>query len=94
PWQNGCRLRITYKDRSYPQGTNEFKITVNGKTLYCGEPYGGEKDDEYDSLYLADGYTSRAYEIPQSYFENGVADIEITEPLKGFMISEFKIEEL
>lgn len=94
PWQNGCRLRITYKDRGYPECANEFKITVNGKTLYCGEPYGGVKDDEYDALYLADGYTARAYEIPQSYFVNGAADIEITEPLKGFMINEFRIEEL
>ena len=47
-------------------------------------------DEEYEKKYLAGGYQSIVYDIPKEYLQNGCADLEITEPLDGFMISEFR----
>ena len=90
---NGCKMRITYKNKSFDESADQFKITVNDKVLYCGAPYGGEVDEAYTKLYLTDKYTAVSYDIPSEFFENGFAKVKITEPTTGFMVSEISIKE-
>lgn len=89
----GCRVRITYKNRSFDESIDKFRIEINGKEFYCGKPYGGEINEEYSKTYLTDNYTAITYTVPADCFENGYAEVKITEPVAGFMISEFYIEE-
>ncbi len=82
------KLRITYKSNINDK-VEHHKITVNGNVIHDGKQYGGDIDEEFTNLHLADGYVSVVYDIPQEYLINGCADLEITEPIDGFMISEF-----
>ncbi len=82
------KLRITYKNRKNDE-IEHHKITINGNVLHDGKQFGGEVDEEFTALHLADGYVSVAYDVPEKYLINGCATLEITEPLDGFMISEF-----
>ncbi len=90
---NGCTVRITYKNRKFDEGIDKFRIEINGKEFYCGKPYGGEVDEDYGKMYLTDNYTAINYTIPADFFINGYAEVKITEPVAGFMISEIYIEE-
>ena len=47
------------------------------------------RDEEFEKLYLADDYVSIVYYIPEKFIVNGSVTLEITEPIDGFMISEF-----
>ncbi|MBQ8784250.1 MAG: hypothetical protein IJZ57_10830 [Clostridia bacterium] len=90
---DGCKMRITYKNRSFDDSINQFKIKINGKEFYCGKPYDGEVDEEYSRLHLTDNYTAISYTVPKEFFKNGYAEVIITEPVAGFMISEISIKE-
>lgn len=90
---NGCKMRITYKNKSFEESVNMFTIKINGKDFYCGKPYGGKIDEEYSAVYLTENYTAIVYDIPDEFIENGYAKVEITEPETGFMISEISIKE-
>lgn len=83
-------LRITYKSRRNDE-INHHKLTLNGHTIHDGAQFGGRRDEEYEKKYLAEGYQSIVYDVPASFFINGCGDFEITEPLDGFMISEFRL---
>lgn len=82
------KLRITYKNNPNDEIIHH-KVTVNGNIIHDGKQYGGVRDEEFEKLYLADGYSSIIYDVPESFIENGSATLEITEPIDGFMISEF-----
>ena len=82
------KLRITYKTNLNDEITHH-KVTVNGNVIHNGEQYGGTRDEEFEKLYLADDYVSIVYDIPEKFIVNGSAALEITEPIDGFMISEF-----
>ncbi len=82
-------LRITYKYQPNDEITHH-KVTVNGNVIHDGKQYGGARDEEYEKLYLADGYHCVVYDVPAEYLINGCATLEITEPIDGFMISEFR----
>lgn len=82
------KLRITYKTNLNDE-IEHHKVTINGNVIHDGKQYGGVRDEEFEKLYLADDFTSIVYDIPAEYLENGCAVLEITEPIDGFMISEF-----
>lgn len=82
-------LRVTYKSRPNEK-INHHKITVNSNVIYDGPQFGGRRDGEYEKKFLADGYQSIVYDVPKDFLQNGCAELEITEPLDGFMISEFR----
>lgn len=82
-------LRVTYKSRPNDKIIHH-KVTVNGNVVHDGAQFGGRRDEEYEKKFLAGGYQSIVYDIPKEYLQNGCADLEITEPLDGFMISEFR----
>lgn len=90
---SGCKMRITYKNRNFDENINQFRIQINGRDFYCGKPYGGEVDEEYTKLHLTENYTAISYTIPSELFKNGYAQVKITEPVAGFMISEISIKE-
>ncbi len=90
---NGCKIRITYKNRKFDESINNFRIEINGKEFYRGTPYGGKADEEYTNDYLTENYTAITYTVPEQFLENGYAEVKITEPVAGFMISEIYIKE-
>lgn len=82
------KLRITYKERKNDD-IEHHKVTINGNVIHDGKQFGGVRDEEFEKLYLVDGYASVVYDVPKEYLVNGCATLEITEPIDGFMISEF-----
>lgn len=84
-------LRVTYGERNDVAGTN-LKVSINGNILYEGEDFGGRRDEDYEKKFLADGFLSIVYDVPAQLFENGCALLEITEPLYGVIIYEFRFE--
>lgn len=82
------KLRITYKINPNDEIIHH-KVVVNGNVIHDGGQYGGFRDEEFEKLYLADGYWSVVYDIPEKFIINGSATLEITEPIDGFMISEY-----
>lgn len=82
-------LRITYKNRPNDK-IKHHKITVNGHIIYDGKQFGGRRDEEFERKFLAVGYSCIVYDIDKSVIENGCVTLEITEPLDGFLISEFR----
>ncbi|MBP9988628.1 MAG: hypothetical protein KBT46_03940 [Ruminococcus sp.] len=82
------KLRITYKSRPNDK-IKHHKITINSKVLYDGVQFGGTRDEAFEKKFLAKGYESVVYDVDKSFFVNGCAELEITEPLDGFQISEF-----
>jgi len=83
-------LRITYSSKKQ-QAVIHHRITANGTLIYDGPQYGGERDLQFDAELLAPGFESAAYVLPASVFVNGCVELEITEPVAGFMMSEFWI---
>lgn len=66
-------------------------VLANGKKIYEGKNYGGERDAEFDKMYLAPGYFSASYVLPKEVFENGCLELEIGETIDGVEIAEFRI---
>ena len=82
------KLRITYKDNKNDK-INHHKVSINGNVIHDGARFGGTRDEAFTEKYLAPKYISVVYDIPAQYLENGCAELEITEPIDGFEISEF-----
>ena len=83
-------LRVSYSSRKTDSVT-AHRVSLDGRTLYCGKQYGGEKDPQFDRDYLAPGTETATYRIPADYFTNGCAELVIEEPTVGVMLSEFWI---
>lgn len=84
------KLILNIKPR-YRDFVDNFRIKINGHTLYAGRQYGGERDTEWDERYSAPGFETHSYIIPHDYIVNGCVDIEIREEKIGIMLSEFRI---
>ena len=84
------RLKITFTSRK-DETTTAHKILVNGVAVYEGAQYGGEKDAEFDTAMLCDGFETATYLIPKELIHNGCIDLEFSEPQSGIMFSEFRI---
>ncbi len=84
-------LRITYKNRNH-DGIEHHKVSVNGNIIFDGAGFGGSRDEAFEKLFLADGYQSIVYDIPEKIIENGCIELEITEPTVGFVVSEYWFE--
>lgn len=84
------RLRITYLSKKIPQ-LSGHKITANGHVVYEGTQFGGEKDEAFDSAFVAPGFETATYVLPKEYIENGCVDLEFSEPVMGVMFCEFWI---
>lgn len=82
------KLRISYLDRPNDK-IEHHRITINGNVIWNGKQYGGVRDVEFEKKYLAPNHLSIVYDVPEKYLVNGCAVLEITEPLDGFMLSEF-----
>ncbi|MBR5427118.1 MAG: hypothetical protein IK118_02115 [Clostridia bacterium] len=78
-------LRIVYASRK--NGSAHHRITVNGTLVYEGAQF-GRRDEEYDALFLPEGLESAVYEFPGSLFDNGCAEIALSEPTMGVMFTE------
>lgn len=83
-------LRVSYSSRKTDSVT-AHRVSLDGRTLYCGKQYGGEKNPQFDRDYLAPGTETATYRIPADYFTNGCAELVIEEPTVGVMLSEFWI---
>ena len=82
------KLRVSYSSSRTPSVT-EHKVSLDGKTIYCGPQYGGERDEAFDKAYLAPDTETATYLLPAEYFQNGCAELIIEEPTVGMMLSEF-----
>lgn len=82
-------LKITYKLRPNDE-IKHHRVTVNGNVIHDGKQFGGTVDEDYTEKFLAKGYVSVVYRVDKEYIVNGCAELEITEPLDGFMFSEFR----
>lgn len=82
------KLRITYKTNPN-DAIIHHKVVINGNVIHDGGQYGGVRDEEFERLHLANGFASVVYDVPAEYIVNGSATLEITEPIDGFMISEY-----
>ncbi len=66
-------------------------VIANGKTIFSGDTYGGERNPEFDKMYLAPGFFSATYILPKDVFVNGCLELEIGETVDGIEIGEFRI---
>ena len=82
------KLRITYKDKIIDK-IDHHRVAVSGKVIHDGAQFGGVRDTEFEKKFLTKGYQSVVYDVPAECFINGCAELEITELLDGFEISEF-----
>jgi hypothetical protein len=82
------KLRISYRKAKY-DFVRKHTVTVNGKVIYCGKQYGGEKNEKFDADYLAPNTETATYLLPAEVFENGCVELVISEPTVGIMMSEF-----
>ena len=82
------KLRISYSSKKSDEAT-EHTVTVSDKVIYCGNQYGGERDEKFDNYYLAPNTETATYLLPAELFTNGCADLLISEPHVGLMFSEF-----
>ena len=88
--QGDYKLRVSYSSRK-TEGVTAHRVSLDGRVLYCGPQYGGEKDPQFDRDYLAPGTETATYLIPADFFTNGCAQLVIEEPTVGVMLSEFWI---
>lgn len=84
------KLRVSYSSRK-TAGVSKHRVTLNGREIYCGAQYGGERDEQFDRRYLAPLTETATYRLPADCFENGCAELVIEEPTVGVMLSEFWI---
>ena len=84
-------LILNIKPR-YKDFVTDFTIKINGRILYQGKQYGGERDIKRETELSAPGFEMQVYHIPDDFIENGCIELEITEPKIGIMISEIFIK--
>ncbi len=84
------KLIVTYHARDEKR-RGIHSVIANGKTIFSGDTYGGERDAEFDKMYLAEGYFSAHYLLPKDVFVNGCLELEIGETIDGIEIGEFRI---
>ncbi len=83
-------LMITYKNANNEDSV-KHTIRINGKTLYCGQQFGGKRNADYEKDMLPDGFIAVEYNVPAEYIVNGCIYLEISEKVNGFEIAELRI---
>lgn len=83
-------LEVTYCSRKFKENAVDFSVVINGREIYHGVPYADETDEEMQSL-LPDGFIPAVYRIPAELTADGKISALITEPTRGFLVSEFRI---
>lgn len=83
-------LQITYKEPPNTM-TNHHKVCINSETVFEGKQFGGYRNADFEKEMLPQGYAAVCYDIDSSLIKNGCIEFEITEPMIGFQICEFKI---
>ncbi len=83
-------LEVTYYNRNFKENAVDFCVNVNGTEIYHGVPY-AEKYDEKMRELLPEGFIPAIYEIPAELTADGRISAVITEPTRGFLVSEFRI---
>ena len=83
-------LEVTYFDRKFKENAVDFCVCVNGEEIYHGTPYSGKTDEKMKDL-LPDGFIPAVYEIPAELTKDGRISVVISEPTRGFLVSEFRI---
>lgn len=84
------KLIVTYHDRKFKENAVDFCVNINGTEIYHGVPYSEKIDEEMLAL-LPDGFIPAVYEIPAELTKDGSISVVITEPTRGFLVSEFRI---
>ncbi len=82
-------LMITYRDLNN-EDSKKHSVKINGKTVYSGQQFGGNRNYDYEKDMLAPGFIAVEYKIPSDYIINGCIDLEITEMVNGFEIAELR----
>lgn len=82
-------LMITYRDLNN-EDSIKHQVKINGKTVYCGQQFGGERNLDYERDMLPDGFIAVEYKIPKEFIVNGCVDLDITEKVNGFEIAELR----
>ncbi len=83
-------LEVTYFNRKFKENAVDFCVNINGKEIYHGVPYSEEIDEKMKAL-LPAGYIPAIYKIPAEIINDGKISALITEPTRGFLVSEFRI---
>lgn len=84
-------LILNIKPR-YRDEVDDFTIKINGKILYKGVQYGGQRDKEWEQSLSSPKFETHIYNIPSDFIENGCIELEIREPKVGIMLSEIFIK--
>ncbi len=82
-------LMITYRD-THNEDSVKHQIKINGKTLYCGQQFGGERNSRYENDMLPEGFIAVQYKVPKDFIVNGCVDLQISEKVNGFEIAELR----
>jgi hypothetical protein len=84
------RLTIVYK--SDASADAKHLVCANGKVIYEGPQFGGEKNPQFDKEFLVEGFESVTYTLKRDLFINGTLELLISEPDIGFKFSEMWIK--
>ncbi len=84
------RLTIVYK--SDASADAKHLVCANGKVIYEGPQFGGEKNPQFDKEFLVDGFESATYTLKRDLFINGTLELLISEPDIGFKFAEMWIK--
>lgn len=83
-------LTIVYK--SDASADAKHRVTANGRVIYEGAQFGGEKNPQFDKEFLVEGFESATYHLGRDVFINGTLELLISEPDIGFKFSELWIK--
>lgn len=83
-------LEVTYYNRKFKENAVDFCVNINGTEIYHGVPYSESVDEKMAEL-LPGGYIPAVYKIPSELVKDGKISALITEPTRGFLVSEFRI---
>ena len=82
-------LMITHRDLKNEDSV-KHQVKINGKTVYCGQQFGGERNYDYERDMLTAGFIAVQYKIPAEFIVNGCVYLEMSEKVNGFEIAELR----
>ncbi len=82
-------MLITHRD-THNEDSIKHTVKINGRTLYSGPQFGGERNEKYEKEMLSKGFIAVQYKIPKEFIVNGCIDLQISEKVNGFEIAEIR----
>ncbi len=82
-------LMITHRDLNNEDSV-KHQVKINGRTVYCGQQFGGERNYDYERDMLPAGFIAVQYKIPKEFIINGCIDLNMSEKVNGFEIAELR----